>query len=279
MIGIFHGGISAKNGPGKVALNLTEGLKRLGVDYVENEEGDMTGCLASWSPRFKDLPKETLVGPNLLVLPTEDPSIFSYFDHFITPCDWVKNYFNLFNLPENVNLHVWAVGIDTELFSPHRGVKSKCLVYHKRGNENTLQEILKTLHLMKIEPIVLNYGNYEESDLIEACDSSLFAILNTSTESQGIAYQEILSKGVPCYVIDKSVWDDRPGYRFDATSTPYFDDRCGIKHDSMSRFGEFLDRLSSFKPREYITENLTLEKCASEYIRLLEISHNEHQEQ
>ena len=55
--------------------------------------------------------------------------------------------------------------------------------------------------------VVLNYGSYTELDLLSAGEQSLFAILNTSTESQGIAYQEILSMGVPCYVIDKKIWD------------------------------------------------------------------------
>ena len=109
--------------------------------------------------------------------------------------------------------------------------------------------------------------------MLTACEQSLFAILNTATESQGIAYQEILATGVPCYVIDKTVWNDQPGYNFPATSAPYFDDRCGIKHHNLSRLGEFLDKLSTFKPRDYIVDNLTLEKSASEYIKLLEMCH------
>ena len=36
---------------------------------------------------------------------------------------------------------------------------------------------------------------------------------------------------------------------------------------------EFLDRINEFSPREYILENLTLEKCANEYLSLLEKCH------
>ena len=273
MIGLFHGGVSSKNGPGKVALNLTTGLKKIGVDFVENEVGEKNGCLASWSPRYKDLPRETLVGPNLMTLPSDDPSVWHYFDNFIVPCEWVKNKYQQYNLPENVKLHQWAVGIDTELFSPKSSARSKCLVYNKRGKQSNLEVILKTLENMKIDYILLDYGSYEESDLLLAGEQSLFAILNTSTESQGIAYQEILSMGLPCYAIDKQVWDDQPGYSFPATSVPYFDDRCGIKHHNLSRFGEFLDRLSGFESREYILDNLTLEKSANEYLNILEMSH------
>jgi hypothetical protein len=273
MIGLFHGGVSSKNGPGKVAMNLMAGLNTLGVDFAENEEKEMNGCLASWSPRYKDLPRETLVGPNLMTLPSDDPAVWHYFDNFVVPCEWVQNKYEKYTLPSNVKLHQWAVGIDTELFSPTSLGKSKCLIYNKRGSQENLELIINTLDSLKIDYNLLNYGSYSESDLISAGGQSLFAILNTATESQGIAYQEILSMDIPCYAIDKPVWNDQPGYNFPATSVPYFDDRCGVKHHNFSMFGEFLDKLSTFKPRDYIMDNLTLEKSASEYIKLMEISH------
>tara|TARA_Y100001972_G_C7641265_1_gene322164 strand:- start:715 stop:1548 length:834 start_codon:yes stop_codon:yes gene_type:complete len=273
MIGLFHGGVSSKNGPGKVAMNLMAGLNILGVDFAENEEKEINGCLASWSPRYKDLPRETLVGPNLMTLPSDDPAVWHYFDNFVVPCEWVQNKYEKYTLPSNVKLHQWAVGIDTDLFSPKDKSRSKCMVYSKRGCPKNLEVIEKTLTSLKIDYVVLNYGSYTELDLLSEGEQSLFAILNTSTESQGIAYQEILSMGIPCYAVDKQVWDDQPGYNFPATSVPYFDDRCGIKHENLSRLGEFLDKLSTFKPREYILDNLTLEISAKKYLDLLQKSH------
>jgi len=121
----------------------------------------------------------------------------------------------------------------------------------------------------------IEYGSYTEEDLIALANSSRFCVTVTRTESQGIAYQEILSMNVPMYVIDKTIWDDMPDISFPATSAPYFDDRCGIKHLDLSRFDEFLSRLNEYSPREYILENLTLEKCASEYISLLEFCNDQ----
>ena len=273
MIGIFHGGRETNTGPGKVAINLINGLKKIGHSVLENQEGDMTGCLAAWSPRFKDLPSNTLVGPNIMVFPTDDVEVWDIFNHYITPSKWVEDYFKTYELSNKVNMHIWAVGVDTDHFAPRRGVKSKCLVYHKRGKLENLQDIIFTLDRLEIEYELLSYGSYTEEDLITACSNSLFAILNTDTESQGIAYQEILSMGVPCYVVDKTIWDYDKDKPFPATSAPYFDKRCGIKHKNLSRLAEFLDCLNGYKPREYILDNLTLEKCASEYVKLLEVSH------
>ena len=274
--GIHYNNIGSRSGPDKVALNLLLGLKKIGANFVENEIGDINGshCITH-RVRTGELPKNSLLGPNLFVLPSDaNGSLLNHYKNFVCPCEWVKNYFNLFNLPEHVNLHIWAVGIDTEKFSPAKSAGEKCLVYHKRGNENTLSDILQKLETIGIEYHLIKYGSYDESGLISACQDSKFAILNTSTESQGIAYQEILSMGVPCYVIDKTIWDDQEGYNFPATSVPYFDDRCGMKRSNFSDFDVFLDRLSSYNPREYIMDNLTLEKCASDYIKLLELCYD-----
>ena len=270
MIGIFHGGRANNNGPGKVATNLIEGLRRIGETVVENQEGDLTGCLASWSPRFKDLPRNTLVGPNLVVIPTDDSELWSLFDNSLVPCEWVKNYYNFFPVTRNTNLHVWPVGINTDLFSPGNKKDIDCFIYFKNGSEDVRRQLISLLERKNLSYAEMRYGSYTENDFIEIVRRCRFCVTITSTESQGIAYLEILSMNIPCYVVDKPVWNDRPGYVFPATSAPYFDDRCGIKCSDLSLFGAFLYDLEKFKPRDYILDNLTLEKCASEYLSLLE---------
>ena len=117
MIGLFHGGVGNNNGPGKVAYNLMLGLDKLGVDYVVNQEADINGCLTAWGPRFMDLPKNTLVGPNLVVVPTDIPQLWYRFKNVIVPCQWVKNKYESFEMTQNTNLHIWPVGIDIDKFS------------------------------------------------------------------------------------------------------------------------------------------------------------------
>ena len=99
-------------------------------------------------------------------------------------------------------------------------------------------------------------------------------------ETQGIAYQQALSSGVPILAWDRGgFWRD-PAYFphkvvFEpVTSVPFWDDRCG------RRFSDFTDfemkwnafwmemQDNCFKPRDYILENLTLEKCARDYVEI-----------
>jgi len=176
MIGIFYI-LKDKNsgGPGKVALNLCAGLDLLGVDYRENQEGDLNGCLHSNSPRYKELPKHTLMGPNLMTVPSEDWSLWDQYENFVVPSIWVKELYESFHLPPHVKISVWATGIDTNTFCPSHsiGTNKKCLVYYKNGPDSIFREVLQILDSKNIDPVVVEYGRYTEDELIAAahgCD-------------------------------------------------------------------------------------------------------------
>lgn len=60
------------------------------------------------------------------------------------------------------------------------------------------------------------------------------------------------------------------------SSVPYWDDRCGMKFSEIDEFNscltDFINETTkqSFRPREYILENLTLAKSATEYLSIFE---------
>jgi hypothetical protein len=101
-------------------------------------------------------------------------------------------------------------------------------------------------------------------------------------ETQGIAYQQALSSDVPIFAWDRGgPWQDPSYYPHKVvfgpvTSVPYWDERCGMKfadvHAFRDKWEEFWDGIKSgrFAPRNYILENLTLEKCARRYIDIAE---------
>jgi hypothetical protein len=55
-------------------------------------------------------------------------------------------------------------------------------------------------------------------------------------------------------------YDDIPG-----TAIPYWDSRCGESFYTINElensFNIFLSKLESYKPREYVIENLSFKKC------------------
>ena len=48
-----------------------------------------------------------------------------------------------------------------------------------------------------------------------------------------------------------------------ATSIPYWDNNCGeyfFKNELIYKYNEFINKLNTYKPREFILNNLSLEK-------------------
>jgi hypothetical protein len=98
-------------------------------------------------------------------------------------------------------------------------------------------------------------------------------------ESQGIALQEAMSMNLPVFAWDQEKWLDPSRMAWGETDTPassvpYFDERCGATFRDLNSFREKFDRFwekvteKKYAPREYVLENLTLEKSAG---RMLEI--------
>ena len=58
------------------------------------------------------------------------------------------------------------------------------------------------------------------------------------------------------------------------TSVPYWDERCGLKFrdakDFEARWSTFWEGVGAgrFNPRDYVLENLTLERCSGAYARI-----------
>jgi len=275
-----------ERGPGMVYKNLRKGLELLGVDVedypIRNDATyDHCVCLSdprNWEAAGVDLTDCSLVGPNMWEVPVG--SVASKFKDFIVPSKWVKDLYEQFSCMEGKNIHVWPVGIDTVDWPDESSSSKKgdCLIYFKNMSEEDKNTAAELCIDRGLSFGCLKYGNYTEDALKDAVSQCRFAILVTRTESQGIAYQQILASGLPCFVFEKKSWDDRAdGIKCPASAVPYWDDRCGVKvEEGASReeiyeaFTYFLENLDSFDPRAYIEENLTLEICAQKFLDILE---------
>ena len=268
-VGIFFNNVSSTTGPGKVALNLLKGFKKSGIDFKINEEGKLNGCLQLVS-YLNILPSTTLIGPNIMVLPSEFPVIWKKFENHIVPSEWVKNKYNSFPETEGCNLHIWPVGIDTDKFKKFDNKNEfDCLIYYKNRGAKKLKEVEDKLKSLELSYKIIGYGSYTEEEFLELLSKCKFCLLLTKTESQGIAYMEILSTNTPCYVYDKQEWDDISPYSFAATSAPYFSEECGLISSDLRELENFIDNVNYYEPRQYILENHTVEKGAAKYLELL----------
>lgn len=280
---------SQVTGPNKVAVNLVKGLERIGYPYVVNRDVSATKRLwihddvnaleyARWSTA------RTVVGPNLYVMPENIPPSVRLDDMlYVLPGPTSYGYWRDLGF-DRCDLTWWPVGIDTEECSPREPQtrRQPVLLYHKHRDRIELAEIESVLREGGIEYRKIVYGSYVQAEYLDALSSASFIVWHGPNESQGIALQEALACGVPVLVCDvRTLGDECSGWeygsvvgRFPGTAVPYFDERCGLRITNLADLPGALVRMrehfGEFRPRDFVLENLSLEKQAHEFVGLWE---------
>ena len=278
-------------------LNLCSGLDRLGVEYRVNSYGyakrhpDELACIIG-KPHLLDRfewHNPILFGAAVFSHPLADPGLFQRRPvvKVLVPGEWMRRMCEPY---WGESVLAWPVGIDTDLWVPVSATSKTVdlLLYdkvrweHERYERELIQPVRQELKKRNLSFEAIRYGLYEEQDFHAALRRCRAMIFLCEHETQGIAYQQALSCGVPILAWDRGgFWQDPEYYpervRFaDVSSVPYWDHRCGEKFRDAGEFGvaleKFLSRLNQtdFRPRDYILENLTLELCAQKYVALYE---------
>lgn len=282
-------------GVDKVFINLCLGLDRLGIAYQVNmpfqdlKPGDQVGVLGAGLHCLDGYEQKNpiVAGIGLMSLPTQWPSLCTDYPvvTYLQACPWAtelyKPYFG-------DRCQTWPVGIDTETWKPNPGIPKSVdvLLYNKicwnhelvqRELVNPVRDVLRRRGKSFEE---VRYGAYRSRDYQAALQRARAMIFLCQHESQGIAYQEALSCGVPILAWDAGKFMD-PNWPVGVTSglpvssVPYWDSRCGMKFQDLAHFESVLDsfedglKRGAFSPRSYILENLTLEKRSSQFIEFL----------
>jgi glycosyltransferase involved in cell wall biosynthesis len=283
-------------GMDKVFANLCLGLDRLNIRYEVNlpfarlRQDDRVGVLGRgpYVLAGYDRPNPILAGIGLMTHPSEWPTLCDDYPvaAYLQHSEWTKAIYEPYF---GNRCRIWPVGIDTRSWSPSPAVVKEvdCLIYDKIHwqRETLVPQLLGPIHRelkrRGLSHRELRYGQYDETTYKAALEGASCMIFLCEHESQGIAYQECLASGVPilawdqgrCLDPDRFAWGQP---EIAATSVPYFDRRCGLTFrdaaDFPGKLGEFLDRAQAraFAPREYVLENLTLEKCSSRFVELLD---------
>jgi glycosyltransferase involved in cell wall biosynthesis len=129
--------------------------------------------------------------------------------------------------------------------------------------------LLTFLKSKNIEFEIFDYvSRYSEEKYLDYLQNSKYGIWLDAHESQGFALEEALSCNVPLLVwnITSMNQEYRSSYsNIPATTIPYWDARCGEYFYTSSEleetFNNFLSKIDTYKPREYILENLSIDVC------------------
>ncbi len=289
-------GKSRPSGVDKVFMNLCLGLDKLRIPYEINlpyrrlRSEDRVGilgrgrhCLAGY-----DRPNPIVAGIGLMTHPSEWPSLCQDYPvvKYLQHSKWANDVYIPYY---RERCGIWPVGIDTEVWKPQTTYQKTIdfLIYNKvlwdRDYHETslLKPIRLELNRRGLSFTEIRCGSYTEDEfrqLLKTCQAMIFLCEH---ESQGLAYQECLSSGVPILAWDQGWCLDPTRFEWGqpeipASSVPYFDERCGSRFTDISQFpdrlNDFLEELKNGKlhPRDYIMENLTLVKCAQDFLRIAE---------
>jgi len=279
-----------------IALELLKGLDKLGIKYrfndykyAKNNPTELIGVIGKphliFEKKFKN---PILFGAGIYSHPIECPNLFELYPNvkkILVPGNWIKEMFKPYYKDK---VSAWPVGIDTDKWNP--SIKKQrqydFLIYdkirweHKKIETSLIKPIIQTLENLNYSYTILEYGSYHPNELIEKLAISSSAIFLCEHETQGQAYQQILSTDTPILAWDRAgFWEDPYYYpnkiKYQpVSSVPYWDKNCGEKFKSMSDFHEVLETFTKklknreFEPRAYILSNLTLEICAQKYVEI-----------
>lgn len=286
-------------GLAKVTQNLGLGLDKIKCPWTLHRHasaaprGSLVGILHGPIPLVRQVAsrQRCVTGVGVLDFPDQWPKMFEETKavFHLQACEWAAAYYRpLFG----DRVRIWPVGIDTEACAPASSQAKDIdfLVYNKLRWPQELPEpdirerCLAELQRRGFTTLEIGYGRYPKGrensyhSLLARSRAMLFLCEN---ETQGIAYNEALSAGVPLLAWNPHRWLDPNRHAHGlsdcpASSVPYWDERCG---EQFSRAGEFPQALDVFwqrvqagryRPRDYVLENLTLEHCARQYVALLE---------
>jgi hypothetical protein len=221
-----------------------------------------------------------LFGPHFSVFP--DHNILSLKGpNFIyaQPSDWALNSWKTCHDVKNVRFAKLPFGVDTQVYNEVKPIcqREQVFIYYKRRRPEELQFIKNFLDKQGVTYRVFSYTQqYPEQEYLNYLCESKYGIWVGQHESQGFAVQEALSSNVPLFVWSVTSMNQEYGSSYNdipATTIPYWDERCGEYFHRADEFEDkinlFLSKLDTYKPREYIMEELSMDKCGERFIEVV----------
>jgi glycosyltransferase involved in cell wall biosynthesis len=288
-------GKSSPGGQMRVFLNLCDGFKRLGVpfrvnnySYIERHSEEIACVIGKPHVLYKLSGKNRIIfGAAICSHPSDEPALLERFPvrKILVPGEWMRE---MCAPAWGEKVIAWPAGIDTNKWKPAAPEEKdydvllydKVMWGHDRYGKELINPINRCLEDQGLRVATLRYGFYREEEFLALLKRSKAMVFLCEHETQGIAYQQALSCEVPILAWDRGgFWQDPAYYphkvRFSpVSSVPYWDERCGLKfkdaEEFPSKLEEFLDLSfeGKFAPRNYIMDNLTLEKSARRYLEI-----------
>lgn len=278
---IINGFLHHKN---KEALSKI--LDNMGIPYTEGRENDIEDYDIIYMPSTlydtsKYPNKKFIFGPHYSVFPNNELLKINNKNKnsvYIQPSEWVAKMWKNMGVEKIIPIMVMPFCVNVEKFNSDYNIKKEeVFIYTKRRDPREIYMIEKYLKDNSIKYNKFDYVNgYKEEEYLNCLKKSRYGIIIDAHESQGFAIEEALSCNVPLLVWNTKTMNQEFGSRYkeiECTTIPYWDERCGEYFYNAEEFErtykKFINNIDSYKPREYILENLTTNKCREILINII----------
>lgn len=236
--------------------------------------------------------KKFIFGPHFSTFPNHN-QLHALQNHvyrnsiYIQPSEWTVQLWKNMGAEQFLTLKCFPFPVNTERFKPlsiketsTTEEKINVLVYYKHRHPNELKQIKDFLTQQKISNYrIFDYDQrYNEEDYLSYLQKCKYGIVLDAHESQGFAIEEALACDVPLLVWNAQTMNQELNSHsqpIPCTSIPYWGNQCGEyfhhHHELASTFKTFKTKLEEkqYSPRQYILDNLSTEKCAERFMKMI----------
>ena len=266
----------------KNKIGIEKILSYLKWNYKYGTEQDIINFDIIFSPGLpidvsKYPNKKFIFGPHFSVFPNNNLLIINNNKYnnsiYIQPSKWATDVWKNMGADKILPIKTLSFPVDINKFINSNKICNKVFIYFKRRKPEELEFIKKYLNKKNIDYKIFDYvKRYDETEYINYLQESKYGIILDAHESQGFAIQEALSCNVPLLVWNTKYMSQEYGGNYSdipCSTIPYWDETCGDyfyeKEDFEKTFDIFINKLDTYKPRQFILENLSVEKCAERF--------------
>lgn len=273
---------SLTRGPKKVLMNLMESLEQCDVPYSINTNTYKFNHIIQYGSlgysKHEKLEHDScLIGPQ--VWPFDQYGEFlkdnpQYYKKLLMP--GMSAYLSFLDIGYTQDkLSLWPVGIKN--IDVERNSDIKFLIYQKGRSDDDVNFVTMFLDDNSYTYEILRYGYYQPKDYLRCLSDCSHAIIVGRPETQGIAYQEMMSSDMPLMIWDNIEWFDYGiPLQFQKNPSPtsahYFSEECGEKFYTREEFERVFNKFVSTKyfPKEYVMRELSYEVSVKKLLSIFE---------